>query len=159
MFSVLCEAMDLSEAGPEDLADAEALAGDVLKRAYDLLRRRDWFIIGHQPGPEWDSTKMTTCYGLEATENAANVVARKLGYGIYRVTKVHGLGSLEQDSADHEAAAHVRFDDIPCSECGHRQYAHGATKMARGKVVPDRNKRGPACSVNCKCLAYQSKEA
>lgn len=151
----ILEPEGMSDFGPEEIEDARRASVLLLKAAYEILRKRDWWVVGHQPGPGWDATKMTVVYGIESTERAARKLAMSLGWGSYTIKKVFGSGALEADRAAQDAAAAIRFGDIPCARCGHLRVHHGAMKQSRGKPVHSNRQVRITCSAKCTCAGYQ----
>ena len=155
MLSVL-EPDGVEDLDQEDVADARALANALLKQAFSLLRLRDWWVIAHQPGPEWSATSMSVIFGMESSEHDARRFAERLGFGIYRLAQVHGTGAYERDAAELQVQAEIKFADAPCRRCGHLRTHHGAMKTSRGKWITDMRqaKYSNKCSVNCQCPEF-----
>lgn len=142
------------EQAAEEWAEAQALARDLLKEAYRVLLMRDeWYVVLHQL-TEWRPGGLTLTYGFFGTQKQAEDFARTLGGGSYRLSRFKGAEAFTAGAAEI-LQQEAKFDDTPCTKCGHLEAHHGAWKTVSGKTTKYTPKQqARRCSAGCSCPGY-----
>jgi hypothetical protein len=147
---------ELAEMDPEEAAevraDALAMSKDVVKVAWEALRRRKWFALVHDFGGN------RLVFGPEVSLTALQKWAlNHLNGGTVSVVTIHPTGEHE-DWLEAQVKEWDQRRENGCAACGHQQWAHEFTN-GRGKKIPRPKTVKYFCSATCTCTHFQLREA
>jgi hypothetical protein len=145
------ELAELSEEERKEAIDfGTRTAKAVLAKAFELMRKRDWYVpMHHYSGDQIINV------GLEPTKRAAiEWAAKNIGGGQVAVARIHPAHEHEQWLAAQELEL-AKATDPRCSECGHPEWAHKLVTYM-GKPVERPKGTKVWCSSACKCKEFKA---
>lgn len=146
----VAKVVGILEADEGTYATSEEMAKAIVGEVYNLWRERSWWAVLHKYG---DGPPIA--FGLEATEAAARKFAAGLGSGKAALLHVASTEEFCRNVEQMDKDAHYKYDHLPCADCGHLEWLHGAVGWKGNSVQVPKNK---ACAMNCKCKRYRKPE-
>jgi hypothetical protein len=132
----------------EVMASATAMAKEVVKVAWECLRRRKWYALIHRYGGA------QLVFGPESSAaNAEKWAVNNLNGGSASVFEIHPTGAHADWLAEQQEEWDRRRDNV-CADCGHQQWAHELTSFSGKKIYrPDKLKF--MCGTSCTCREFR----